>query len=126
LIFSGSPPHRRQIDDRRDAGEVLHHYSGRGERDLHRRCRVRIPAGQRLDIRCPDRLAVLVAEQVLKQDLQRERQSRDVELRLERVKPVDLVRRIPDAQGGSGIKAVSDGGRHFRSWLSDFQVGHLL
>ena len=46
---------------------------------------------ERLDVLRADRLAVLVAQQVLEQDLQRERQPGDVVLRLEGLEPEDLV-----------------------------------
>ena len=66
-----------------------------------------VPARQRLDVLGPDRLAVLVAEQVLEQDLQRERQPGDVELGLEGVEAKDLVRAVADSERRPGIKAVS-------------------
>ena len=49
-----------------------------------------VPAGERLDVLLADGDAVLVAQEVLEQDLQRERQPGDVELRLQRVEAVDL------------------------------------
>ena len=49
------------------------------------------PLGDRLDVVGGDGLAVLVAQQVLEQDLQRVRQPRHVVLRLERVEAEDLV-----------------------------------
>ena len=54
-------------------------------------------------------LAVLVAQQVLEQDLQRERQPRDVEARLQRVEPVDLERAARQRQLGACIEAVGGG-----------------
>ena len=101
--------HRGQIDDRRHAGEVLHHHARGRERDLLGRLVVGVPGGYRLDILRPDRLSVLVAQQVLEQDLQRERQPRDVELGLQRVQAVDLVLRVADAELGLRVKAVSGG-----------------
>ena len=53
-----------------------------------------------------DRTAVLVAQQVLEQDLQRERQPRDVELRLQRVEPEDLVGLAADLEVGAGVEGV--------------------
>ncbi len=64
--------HGGQIDDRRDAREVLHQDAGRGEGDLVVGLAA-LPPGQRLDVGGPDADAVLVAEQVLEQDLERVR-----------------------------------------------------
>ena len=70
--------HRRQVDDRRHAGEVLHQHAAGRERDLDRRA-VGSQPRERLDVLARHRLAVLGAQQVLEQHLQRERQPRDVE-----------------------------------------------
>ena len=48
------------------------------ERDLVAGLGLGVPVGERLDVLRADRLPVLVAQQVLEQDLQRERQPRDV------------------------------------------------
>ena len=108
LIFSGSPPSSaiasriaaRSTIAGTPVKSCITTRAGR-EGDLLDWLGVGVPAGQRLDVGGADRLAVLVAQQVLEQDLQRERQPRDVELRLQRVEPEDLVRRVPDAQRGS-------------------------
>ena len=52
------------------------------------------------------RHAVLGAQQVLEQDLQRERQPRDVELLLERVQPVDLIGTPADFEVGAGVEGI--------------------
>ena len=83
--------HRRQVDDRRHPGEVLHQHPGRLERDLLRRLGVRVPGRDRLDVLGGDRVAVLEPQRVLQQDLERVRQPGDVELLLQGVEPVDLV-----------------------------------
>ena len=70
-------PHRGEIDHRRDAGEVLQEDARRGEGDLFLHGALRVPPGQRLDVRGLDEPAVLVPEQVLEQDLHRERQTPD-------------------------------------------------
>ena len=67
--------HRRQVDDRRDAGEVLEQHACRRERDLLLRRALHVPARQRFDVGRLHEPAVLVAQQVLEQDLQRERQA---------------------------------------------------
>ena len=71
--------HGGQVDDGGNAGEVLHDHAGGREGHFLAGGRVGVPARQRLDVRGADRLAVLVAQQVLEQDLQRERQPGDVE-----------------------------------------------
>ncbi len=42
--------HRREVHDRRDAGEVLHHHARRRERDLAARRCLGVPGGERLDV----------------------------------------------------------------------------
>jgi hypothetical protein len=71
--------------------------------------RLRLPRRDRLDLLGGDELAVLVAQQVLEQDLQRVRQPGDVELLLERVEPEDLVGLAADLQVGAGAKGVGMG-----------------
>ena len=82
--------HRREVDDRRHAGEVLHQHARRRERDL----RVGSAFGSQLASasmsRGLDGAVALGAQQVLEQDLQRERQPRDVEAGLQRVEAEDL------------------------------------
>ena len=82
LIFVGSPP-RACMASRMaarsttagHAGEVLQDHPGRGELDLGVRLGARVPVGERVDLLGGDVGAVLVAEQVLQQDLQAERQA---------------------------------------------------
>ena len=88
------------------AGEVLHQHARGRVRDLIREGSPRHPAGEGLDVPGGDRLAVLVAQQVLQQHLQRVRQPCHVVLRLERVEPEDLVGGVPDTEVGSGSIAV--------------------
>ncbi len=98
--------HRGQVDDAGNAGEVLHDHARGSERDLLAGLVLGVPGGQRLDVLGADRLAVLVAEQVLEQDLERERQPRDVELGLKCVEAEDLVVTLAHRQAGLGVKAV--------------------
>ena len=64
--------HRRQVDDRRHAGEVLHQHARRAIGDLDAGgALVGEPAGDRLDAFLGDRAAVLVAQQVFEQHLHR-------------------------------------------------------
>ncbi len=69
--------HRRQIDDRRHAGEVLQQDAGRRERDLLLNLRRHVPAGEGLDVLRVDEPGIFAAQQVLEQDLERERQTPD-------------------------------------------------
>ena len=66
--------HRRQVDDARHAGEVLQQHARRHERDLLLAGRAGRPGGQRARCRPCDEGVVLAPQQVLEQDLQRERQ----------------------------------------------------
>ena len=68
--------HGREVDDRRHAGEVLEQHAGRRERDLLAGAGRRVPVGERRDVGRPDEPPVLVAQQVLEQDPERERQPR--------------------------------------------------
>ena len=99
--------HRREVDDRRDAGEVLHDHARGRERDLLARLGLGVPTRRAPRCRCgPDRLAVLVPQQVLEQDLERERQPRDVVSGLQRVEPEDLVGPSADLKSGLRSEAV--------------------
>ena len=69
--------HGREVDDGRHAREVLEQDPRGREDDLLLDVRRVIPVGQGLDVARLDRRAVLVAQQVLEQDLQRVRQARD-------------------------------------------------
>ena len=88
---------------------------------------LRIPAGERADVRFLDLLAVLVAQQVLEQDAQRERQPprREPGL-LQRGELVDLELAFPDVEGGLAAEAVrhgrilSVGRRRCREGMSSF------
>ena len=98
--------HRGEVDDRGHAGEVLHQHARGREGDLLARLRLRVPARERLDVLGAHRTIALGAQQVLEQDLQRERQAGDVEALLQRVQPVDLVLLAAYLQCSSRAKAV--------------------
>ena len=66
-------PHRRQIDDRRHAGEVLHQDAPGHERD---RERGRGPGGERRDVGVGDVPGPGAPKQVLEEDLQGVREPR--------------------------------------------------
>ena len=94
-------PHRGEVDDGRDAGEVLQEHPGRREGDLAVRLVRGDPARDGLDV-----LARPVPEHVLEQDPQRVGKARDVPLRLERVEPVDLDGAVADGEGGARCELV--------------------
>jgi hypothetical protein len=64
--------HRRQVHDRGDAGEVLEEDPRDAEGDLPLGRLRHVPAGQGVDVRALDEGVVLVPEQVLEEDLERE------------------------------------------------------
>ena len=66
--------HGGQVDDGRDAGEVLEQDAGGHERDLGLGGGARPPGQERLDVLLADDAAARVAQQVLEQDLDRHRQ----------------------------------------------------
>jgi hypothetical protein len=70
--------HRREVDHRRHAGEVLHQHAGRAVGDLARvAAALRGPVGEGADVVLRDRLAVLEAQHVLEHDLERGGQPRE-------------------------------------------------
>ncbi len=99
--------HSGQVDDGRNAGEVLQQHAGRPVRDLALAADLRVPTRQGCDVVLTDAASVFEAQQILQQDLQTERQTRDVHARfLERGEPKDRVRTLADGQAGAGFEAV--------------------
>ena len=105
--------HRRQVDDDGYAGEVLEQDPRRGERDLRGWLGPGVPARDGLDVGGGDRAVALRAQEVLEQHLERERQSRDVEARLQRVETEDLEPPCPHRELCTGVEAVCG---HDGSW----------
>ncbi len=68
--FGDGVAHGCKIDDRRDAGEVLHQYAGRAILDLHRGTAGIQPAHQGFQVVGADCLVVFPAQQVFQQHLQ--------------------------------------------------------
>jgi hypothetical protein len=93
--------HRRQVDDRRHTGEVLHQHARGPVGDLLRRLVRRHPLRHRLGA-----FVLAVAQQVLDQHLQRIGQARHVVLLLEGVEPKDLVRLAAHFERRAGTEAV--------------------
>ena len=119
LIVFGSPPrrsdgfaHRRQIDDRRDAGEVLQQDARRRERDLLGRRGLGLPPGEGFDVGGADGPAILGAEEIFEQDLDRERQARDGRVRrIQGVEPVDAEGLTQNGEAGLAIERVKAHGK---------------
>ena len=97
--------HGGEVDDRRHAGEVLHDDARRREGDLARGQFPRVRLGERQDVVASDALAVLVAQQVLEQDLQRVGEASDVGLG-DRVERAILVTAAAGFELAAGLEAV--------------------
>ena len=97
--------HGGEVDDRGHAGEVLHQHAGGHVGDLARGLGFGVPGGEEADVVGGDGLTVFVAEQVFKQDAERERQAREVHAfeRVE-VEVVDGLR--AGGERGGGVEAV--------------------
>ena len=121
LIFCGSPPsvdhrvaHRREVDHRRHAGEVLHQHARRAVGDLLLGAPV-VAARPRMRLEMVDRdaAAVLEAQQVLEQHLEREGQARhDRPSLLGLAQREIVVAQIADLQRAADAEAVVTGERH--------------
>jgi hypothetical protein len=70
-------PHRRQIDEKRDTGEILEQDAPDDEGDLRRPLCVRLPARQRFDVLVSDAPAVEIAQHGFEQDAKAHREPRD-------------------------------------------------
>ena len=110
--------HGGEVDHRRDAGEVLHQHAGRAEGDLAVRAALLLPVGQRLDVLAGDAAAVLVAQQVLEQHLQRIGQARNVaQFGLGCGNAVVIEAVAADFQRAAHIHTIVTGSRHGKSSL---------
>ena len=100
--------HRRQIDQRRHAGEILHEDARRAVADLPPAAPRLRPAGKRPDVVEGDGAAVLEAQQVLEQDLEGEGQAGGVpEPGLRRRGQAEIGVGAPvHGQGPAGVQAV--------------------
>ena len=90
--------HRGEVDHRRHPREVLEKDPRGSERDLGRGLRRGVPPRQRLDVAGGHADSVLVAEQVLQEDLQRPGQSRQVEALGKAIESENLVLRAVDLE----------------------------
>ena len=96
--------HDREVDDGRDAGEVLEDHPSGHERDFGLRGDARPPARQGLDVRRIDDAAARVAEHVLEQDPDRHGQGRGRRAPAERLQAVIV--REPGAEGRPGAEGI--------------------
>ncbi len=101
--------HRGEIDDRRDAGEVLQEDARGVVADLVRRLGGGIPAGDRLDVTRGDGDAVLAPQDVLEQDAQGVREPRDVVAGLQCVAAEDLELATADRERRARAEGVGVG-----------------
>jgi|GEM_PF-3609592 len=107
--------HRRQVNHGRHTGEILQHHPGGHERHLLAGAAFGVPVAERLDLLGGHIASVFLAQEVLQQHLQRERQAVDVVAFLERIQPVDFVLLALDVQRLAGVVTVTHGSSRNRS-----------
>src|SRR5664280_3125376 len=97
----------REVDDGGHSREVLQEDAGWAEGDLAGVRRLHVAGRECLDVLCRDGAAVLVAEEGLEEDPERERELLDPgKLFLESLEAVNRVVRRPDLQAGLRLEAV--------------------
>ena len=111
--------HDREIDDRGNPGEVLEQDTGRHERDLRLGGRARTPCQQGLDVGRLDHATAGVAEGVLEQDLDRDRQAGEVDPVSDGIEPVDVRKARPERRAGAEWIVDGSRGRHERASFVD-------
>ncbi len=94
-------PHGGQVDDTRDAGEVLHEDAGRRELDLDARIGGRVPVAECFDVVLGDVGAVFGAQQVLGEHLERVGEPLDA---LHGVDTENLVGLVAHLEGAAGAE----------------------
>ena len=102
-------PHRGKVDDGRNPGEVLHQHPGRPEGNfLLRRTLVLTPLRRILDVGLAGAAAVFIAQHVLDDNLQGERQPRDAgkAVLFRRVNRIVGVGPCTDRKCLAGVEAV--------------------
>ncbi len=106
--------HCRQIDDGRDAREILQQHPGRTIGDLRAARAFGEPAGQRPNVLRRDRSVIFGAQQVLHQHLQREGQCRkiDAERFARRVDAVIIHTLAADLKAAARFQTVFTGHCH--------------
>ena len=100
-------PHRGQVDDGGNTGEILQEDAAGGEGDLLVRYGQGLPAGQRLDVLGAHEPAVLASQEVLEEDFERIRQASDAwEAVRQGVDAEDGPIATIDAEAGSAPKRI--------------------
>ena len=108
--------HRREIDDGRHAGEVLHQHARRAKRDLAVRGLGLEPLRKALDVLLGDGPAILIAQKIFQEHLQREGEARNSAqpMLLGLGKAVIHIGLGPDGEGPGAFETVERGhGRFF-------------
>ncbi len=90
--------HRGQIHHGRHAGEILHQDAGRAKGDFDGRFGLRVPVCQCLDVLAGNRDAVLVAQQVFEEDLERPGQARHAVVLVQDAQTEEFIDPLTDAQ----------------------------
>ncbi len=99
--------HCREVDDTRHAGEVLEEDARRRVRDLPGSAAAGLITGQGLHVSRFHARAVLVAQQVLEEELDRVGDPPEIRDLLEGRQAMDAVAPVTDLQGALGAEAVS-------------------
>ena len=103
----GGVAHSGQVDHRRHAGEVLHQHARRAVLDLVLRTAFTQPVDDRLAVLPAHRPAILPAQQVLQQHLERQGQAREVAEAVSGLRQAVIVVGLPaDLQGAATVQAV--------------------
>ena len=103
--------HGGKIDHGGNAGEILHQHARRAEGDLAVALPRLEPFGHAADVVGGDRAAVLMAQQIFQQHLQRERQAADAgePVRLGLLQIEIVIAALADLQRPPAIEAVERG-----------------
>ena len=100
--------HGREIDHRGHAGEILQEHAGRREGDFLLCRALDVPLGKHLDVGRLHEAAILMAQKIFQQNLERIRQARDFGVSgiLERGQTVHLNRPVTDLQSLTCTEAI--------------------
>jgi hypothetical protein len=101
--------HHGKVDDRGDAGEVLEDHARGHERDLGLGRHPRNPGCECGDILGSDDPATGMPQQVLEEDLDRDRCPGEVKAAAGRVQPIHGKAVVTDGERGAGAKGIDRG-----------------
>ena len=107
--------HGRQIDDGGHAGEILHQHAGRAIGDLARVFAPLEPGGHGFDVGHFDGSPVLVAQKVLEQHPERQRQRGEIEVErfFRRLDAEVVVAAVADLEGPPRFEGIPSDRRHY-------------